>query len=553
MNSVFSHVKILARAASAAIAAVAVLSAPVARPQIPSVNTAPFQLMETSIDEIDAAYRSGRLTARQLTQAYLDRISAYDKQGPAINAIITLNPQALDDADKLDAAYRASGFVGPLHGIPVLVKDEIDVAGLPTTLGSVVFRNYRPSKDAFVVERLRKAGAIILGKTTLGEFALGDTYGSMFGVTRNPYDLKRTVGGSSGGSAASVNANFSTIALAEETGSSVRRPAGWNGLVGMRPTPGLVSRSGMWDGYPTEAAQMSPIARNVSDLARLLDVMVGYDPEDPLTALGVGKHTGSYIRFLDRNGLKGARVGIIRESIGTNSEPQSEDFRKVDAVFEKNVAELKAAGAIVVDNIEIPGGWKASLAKLGRSGDPDQNDEAMRRYLARNPKSPFKTREDIANSPLIGQVYPNPPAPDVRNAGAWTKPIPPTDFATYAEYITARDQLMVKILKVMADNGLDAIVHKTVEHQPSLIRDGINPPYVTSKGMPSLNTPLRYLAAITVPSGFTTDSLPAGITFLGRPYSEPTLLKLAYAYEQSTHHRQPPRTTPALAASAARP
>jgi Asp-tRNA(Asn)/Glu-tRNA(Gln) amidotransferase A subunit family amidase len=321
-----------------------------------------------------------------------------------------------------------------------------------------------------------------------------------------------------------------------------------NGLVGMRPTPGLVSRSGMWDGYPTEAAQMSPIARNVSDLAHLLDVMVGYDPEDPLTAAGVGKYNGSYMRFLDRNGLKGARIGILREPIGDNSEPQSEDFKKVDAVFEKDVAELKAAGAIIVDNVEIPGGWKASLAKLGTSGDPGPNDEAMRRYLARNPNSPFKTREDIAKSPLIDQMYPNPPAPERRNSGVVWKPLPPPDFARYGQYMKARDQLMIDILKLMADNGLDAIVHKTVEHQPTLIKDGINPPYITGKGMPSINTPLRYLAAMTVPSGFTTDNLPVGITFLGRPYSEPTLLKLGYAYEQATHHRLPPKTTPALAA-----
>src|SRR4051812_19610568 len=281
-----------------ATAALLLVNAPMAQQQVPNGNAAAFQVVETSIDDIHAAYKSGRLTARQLTQSYLDRINAYNKQGPNINAIITLNPDALADADKLDAAYRRSGFAGPLHGIPVLVKDEIDTAGLPTTLGSVAFKDYRPTKDAFVVEQLRKAGAIILGKTTLGEFALGDTYGSMFGITRNPYDPERTVGGSSGGSAASVNANFSTIALAEETGSSVRRPAGWNGLVGLRPTPGLVSRSGMWDGYPTEAAQMSPIARNVSDLAHLLDVMVGYDPEDPMTAAGVGQHRGSYMRFL---------------------------------------------------------------------------------------------------------------------------------------------------------------------------------------------------------------------------------------------------------------
>ena len=172
---------------------------------------------------------------------------AYDKQGPNLNAIISLNPHALEDADKLDAAYKKSGPVGPMHGIPILVKDEIDVADLPTTMGTVVFKDYKPTRDAFVVERLRKAGAIILGKTTLSEFAIGDTYGSMFGVTRNPYDLERTVGGSSGGSGAALAANFATLALGEETVASIRRPGGWNSIVTMRPTSGLVSRNGMWE------------------------------------------------------------------------------------------------------------------------------------------------------------------------------------------------------------------------------------------------------------------------------------------------------------------
>jgi len=251
--------------------------------QVP--KAASFQIMETSVDDIHAAVKSGKLTARQLVQDYLDRIKAYDKQGPTINAIITLNP---------DAAYVKSGFVGPLHGIPVLVKDEIDTAGMPTTLGTLVFKDYRPTKDAFVIERLRTAGAIILGKTTLSEFAAGDTYGSMFGAIRNPYDLERTVGGSSGGSGAALAAKFSTLALGEETLASIRRPAGWNALVSLRPTPGLVSRSGMWDGYPTLAAQMGPMARTVRDVAHLLDVMVAYDPEDPVTAMGVGKTHGSY-------------------------------------------------------------------------------------------------------------------------------------------------------------------------------------------------------------------------------------------------------------------
>jgi Asp-tRNA(Asn)/Glu-tRNA(Gln) amidotransferase A subunit family amidase len=497
---------------------------PLSIAQAPQRNGPPFQVVEASIADIHAAYKSGALTARQLTQAYLDRIEAYDKNGPKINSVISLNPRALEEADRLDAAYKGSGPVGPLHGIPILIKDEIDTAGMATTMGTLVMKDYRPAKDAFVVDRLRKAGAIILGKTTLSEWARGDTYGSMFGVTRNPYDLERTVGGSSGGSGAALAANFSTVALGEETLASIRRPGGWNAVVSMRPTPGLVSRSGMWDGYPTIAAQMGPMARNVSDLARLLDVMVAYDPEDPLTAAGVGKIDGSYARFLDANGLKGARIGILRESVGQGSEPGSDDFKKVDAVFEKAIAELKSAGAIIVDPVVIPD-FKALLAK--RAADPALNDEALRLYFARNPNPQFKTRDDIVNSPLLERSF-------FRSTiELWRNPAP-ADAARYGEYLKAREQLMINILKVMADNRFDAIVHKTVEHQPTLIKDGINPPYVTQRGVPAFNTFLAYSSVITVPAWFTTDNLPVGITFFGRPYSEPTLIKLAYACEQAT-------------------
>jgi amidase len=272
-------------------------------------------------------------------------------------------------------------------------------------------------------------------------------------------------------------------------------------------------------------------------LALLLDVMVAYDPEDPLTAAGVGKTDGSYARFLDANGLKGARIGVLRESVGQASEPGSDDFKKVDAVFEKNIVELKAAGAIIVDPIVIPD-FKALLAK--RAADPTLNDEALKVYFGRNPNSQFKTRDDIVNSPLLERSF-------FRSTiELWRNPALP-DAARYGEYLKAREQLMINILKVMADHQLDAIVHKTVEHQPTLIKDGIDPPYVSQKGVPSFNTFLAYSSVITVPSGFTTDNLPVGITFFGRPYSEPTLLKLAYAYEQATHHRVPPKTTPPLA------
>jgi len=504
-----------------------------------SAAATPFQIVEATINDIQMAVRSGRLTARQLVQGYLDRINDYDKQGPNINSVITVNPNALAEADKLDAAFRASGrLLGPLHGITILVKDEIDTAGMPTTLGTVVFKDYRPPKDAFVIDQLRKQGAIILGKATLSEFAAGDTYGSIFGATRNPYDLERTVGGSSGGSGAALTANFSTVTIGEETVASIRRPGAWNGVVSLRPTPGLVSRTGMWDGYPTLHAQMGPMARTVRDLAKLLDGMVGYDPEDPLTALGIGKIEGSYTRYLDREGLNGARIGILRESIGNQSDPNAEDFKIVDAAFEKNVAELKAAGAAVVDPIVIP-----NLKKLlaTRERNPVESDAALQLYLARNPGSPFKTRADIISSPDIDKSFPPP------NVARYKAPSPPLNAARLLEYDRARDELMIAIAKVMADNQLDAIVHKSVEHQPSLIKNGINPPYETTRGVPTLNTFLIFAASITVPAGFTSDNLPVGITFFGPPYSEPKLLKLAYSYEQATHHRVPPKTTPPLA------
>jgi Asp-tRNA(Asn)/Glu-tRNA(Gln) amidotransferase A subunit family amidase len=492
-----------------------------------------FSVLETTIDDIHAAYKSGQLTCRQLVQTYLDRIDSYDKKGPAINAIITLNSEALKEADRLDAAFKASGFTGPLHGIPVVVKDQADAAGMPTTLGSVLFKNYRPERDCFVVENLKKAGAIILGKTTLGELGGGDTHGSLFGSTRNPYDLERTVGGSSGGSAACVAANFSTVAVGQEGLASIRRPSTWNSIAGMRPTAGLVSRGGVYAGWPSINGSLGPMARTVTDLAKLLDVMVGYDPEDPITARGVGHAPESYTRFLDLNGLKGARLGILRESMGLGSEPDSDDFKKIDEVFNKAIGDLKAAGAVLVDPIVIPD-LKALLAK--RAGSFTDEEESFTRYFSRSPNPPFKSRAEAAASPDFAKVV-------RRSQERWKRA--PDNNAHY-EYLKARDELMTNMLKVMADHKLDAIVHKTVEHQPTLIKDGLNPPFVDQKGAPHLNTFLVFVPSIVVPAGFTRDNLPAGITFLGRPYDDAAMIKLAYAYEQATRHRKPPASVTPL-------
>src|SRR5437667_78824 len=360
-----------------------------------------FRLQETTIEAVQNAYKAGRLTAHQLVELYLKRIDAYDKKGPAINSIITINPKALDEADRLDAAFKRSGFTGPLHGIPVIVKDQFDVKGMPTTLGSILFEGYLPDRDSFVAEKLRKAGAIILGKTTLGELGGGDTHGSLFGSTRNPYALDRTVGGSSGGSGAGLSANFATIAVGEEGFASIRRPSAWNSVVGMRPTAGLVSRGGMFDGWPEINGSLGPMARTVTDLAKLLDVMVGYDPEDPLTARGVGHLPDSFTKFLDKDGLKGARIGILRESMGFDAEPDSEDFNKITEIFNRAVAELKTAGAEIIDPIVIPK-LKESLTK--RAGSFSDEKESFNLYFGRSANPPYKSREEATRSPDFAKV-----------------------------------------------------------------------------------------------------------------------------------------------------
>ena len=486
-----------------------------------------FSIIETTIDHVHAAYKSGELTCRQLVQLYLDRIAAYDKNGPALNAIISLNPDALKEADRLDAFYKSSGPMGPLHGIPIIMKDQGDATPMPTTLGSLLFKDYYPGRDAFVVDKLKKAGAIILGKATLGELGGGDTHGSLFGSTKNPYDLERTAGGSSGGSGASVSANFCTVAVGQEGFASIRRPSTWNCVSGMRPTAGLVSRGGVYAGWPSVNGSLGPMARTVTDLAKLLDTMVGYDPDDPVTARGVGRTPDSFTKFLDRNGLKGARIGILRESMGYDAEPGSEDFAKITEVFDRAVSDLKAAGAVIVDPVVIPN-LKALLAK--RAGSFADDEASFREYFGRSGKPPYASRREAMQSPDFHQVVKG-------SRERWSRT--PSNDANY-EYLKAREELMTHFLQLMAEHRLDAIVHKAVEHQPTLIKDGVNPPYVDQKGAPHINTFLVYVPSVVVPAGFTRDGLPAGVTCLGRPYDDGNMIKLAYAYEQATGHRKPP-------------
>ena len=490
----------------------------------------PFKVVEATIESIHAAFKAGTLTARQLVEQYLARIDAYDQKGPALNAVIALNPEALAEADRLDAALKSGSFVGPLHGIPLLIKDQVDIKGMATTLGSVLFKDYRPERDSFVIDKVKRAGAIMLGKVTLGELGGGDTHGSLFGSTRNVYDLDRTAGGSSGGSGASVSANFCTASIGQEGFASIRRPSTWNGIVGMRPTAGLVSRTGAYGGWPALNGSLGPMARTVTDLAKLLDCMVGYDPKDPATAYGFDKAPASFSADLSKATLKGARIGILREPMGFATEPDSDDFKKIDAVFCAAVEDLRAAGAEIIDPIVIPD-LRALLATRARSGDEDEAGYVN--YIKGN-KAPFATKAEAQASPLFAKV-------GIHSQGRWRGS---STVEQQLAQANARTTLMTNMLNLMAQHRLDAIVHKAVEHQPTLIKDGVNEPFVDQKGAPSINTFLMFVPSIVVPAGFTTDQLPAGITFLGRPYSDARMIELAYAYEQATRHRRAPASTP---------
>lgn len=480
---------------------------------------------EITIARLIAGYEAGEWTARQAVDWYLDRIRRLDRAGPRINSVISVNEQVQAQADELDRKLRAGGPVGPLHGVPILVKDQIDVKEMPTTGGSILFRDNWPKRDSFVIARLRAAGAIMLGKTTLGEMGAGDTHGSLFGSTRNVYAIDRTAGGSSGGSGAAVSANFCTVALGQEGYASIRRPSIWNGVVGMRPSIGLVSRGGVYDGWPSVLGSVGPMARTVEDAARILDVMVGYDPVDPVTAHGVGKLAGSFVGALG-GGLDGVRLGVLRTSIGVDADPDAEDFKRVGVVFETGLAALKEAGAVLVE-IEIPD-LKELLAL--RAHHPEHGSAAFEYYVSELPDAPYRSKADAMASAEYSAVSP-------QMKQRWARE---GTLEAYHRFLEARDTLMTNLLMVMADHRIDAIVHKAIEHEPTLISEGTNPPWVNHKGAPHLNTYLGNVPSIVVPAGYTSAGLPAGIAFLGRPYDDLAVLRYAHAFEQQTQARRVP-------------
>jgi amidase len=485
-----------------------------------------FVLAETTIAQVHLAFRDKSLTCRSLVEQYLARIEAFDRKGPALNAIVLVNPEALKTADDLDRRYAQSGPIGPMHCVPVIVKDNYETVDMPTTAGSLALKDMRTGKDATVVKRLRDAGAVMIAKSNMAEFAFSpvETVSSILpGYTRNPYDTSRVTAGSSGGSAAALATNFALVALASDTGDSIRGPAAHQALVGLRSTMGLVSRAGV---VPLNLAAdiAGAVTRTVADTAAVLQTIAGADPADSVTAAARDRVDANYAAALDRAGLKGARLGVLHQAYDTPTlDPE------VDRVFHSAIAELRAAGATVIDPMDVPG-----LDELRRTQGPGCNQlkHDLNAYLAGlGEKAPMRTLEEIVKSRRFH------PSIQVRLEAAQAADDVPGESAGCRARDEFREKLRPAVLELMDRERVDALIYPTWSNPPRLIGD-LNTPagdnnqfFAPSTGFP----------AITVPMGYTRDGrLPAGLQFFGRPWSEKALLRLAYSYEQATHHRRPP-------------
>ena len=490
-----------------------------------------LSLEEATIRGIHDAFASGTLVCVQLVEYYLRRVEAYDDQGPALNAILTVNPRALDTAREMDRLYAADGTDGrPLHCIPVIVKDNFDTADMPTTGASVALAQSVPPDDAFVVQRLRQAGALILAKSNLTELARGGTtISSLGGQTRNPYDLSRTPGGSSGGTGAAIAADFGVLGTGSDTGQSIRSPASAQSLVGIRVSRGLVSRDGV---IPVSFTQdeVGPIVRTVEDAARMLDVIAGYDPADPITAFSRGEIPPSYTESLDPNGLEGARIGLVLDLVG-----QDAIHEEVNAVVEDAIATMTEEGATVV-RLRIP-----NFADLTRdvalSGF--EFKIGFNRYLASlGPAAPVGSLEEFIER---GEFHP----PLRRGLEADQSVQNGLADPEYRSRLLRREELRQAVMTVIADNELDAVLYP---HQRRLVapigedqreRNGV---LSNSTGFPAVTFP----GGFSAPTASAPRGVPIGIELLGPDWSEPTLIRLAYAFEQAARIRRSPTSTPPL-------
>ena len=495
--------------------------------------TPAFPLDEATSAQLQEWMTSGRYTARQITELYLQRIEAIDHGGPTLRSVIEVNPDALTIADALDAERRARGPRGPLHGVPVLIKDNIDTADrMLTTAGSLALEGSRPSKDAFVVEKLRAAGVVILGKTNLSEWAnfrsthSTSGWSGRGGQVRNPYALDRNPCGSSSGTGAAIAANLAAIGVGTETDGSIVCPSGANGLVGIKPTLGLVSRSGIIPIAHTQDTA-GPMARTVADAAALLRAMAGVDPQDSATRQAAPHAAHDYLRDLDADALKGARIGVARKHyFGYSAE--------TDRLIEQAIADMKARGAVIVDPADIPTAAQMDGCELEVLLYEFKAD--LNTYLkSRGPSAPvrsladlivFNEREKAREMPFFGQEL----LVSAQKKGPLTTPA----------YLTARTRCRALartqgIDRVMSQQRLDAIVAPT--GSPAWLTDLVNGDHFL--GASSTPAAVAGYPSVTVPAG-QAFGLPVGLSFIGSAWSEPKLIALAYAYEQATRHRRPP-------------
>lgn len=494
-----------------------------AQPRASGTTAPSFELMEATIRDIHNAFRTGSLTSEQLVNAYLDRIRVYD-QPTKLNAIILVNPEAIATARALDAEFRQTGTLRPLHGIPVIVKDNYNTKGLQTTGGSVALRGFVPSEDAWQVRKLREAGAIVLAKSNMAEWAFTPMHSqsSIAGETLNPYNLAYVPAGSSGGTAAAVAANLGAIGLGSDTGNSIRGPSSHNALVGMRTSLGLVSRYGIIPLF-TRNDVGGPMCRTVDDAVRILEATAGYDPNDPITKHSQGKIPENYSQFLTKEGLKGARIGVMRQLSDRNIHPE------IKQLFDQAIADLTRAGAQIVD-VMIPD-FDSLRANQGCAEFRTDIETYLRTFVKRDT---LKTLEDIirvggysdiVRDRLISQQLHSGRAnhPEIPCGDAFTDPL----RVAYRQGVEAE----------MNRQRVDALIYPTWNYPPALVGD--------AKGYKGDNSqlvaPSTGMPAFTIPMGYTTGNLPAGLQFLGRLFDEPTLIRLSYAYEQATHHRTAPK------------